>query len=241
MPRFVHLHRFMPYGAPDLLADAPARLSRAIASGSALATALFALAVLLAPAARDVERRVALPFVTIAPPPSVLEPPARPAYIVPPTVTNPRRGLIVPVEAPLPDAPVAPVESPPGAEAGTGAPSDAGPAASPSNAIVTPPDGAAPDRAVEYFDVFPEPVRRVDPEYPSIAKDAGVEGRVLVRVLVSSTGVVLQAVADPRTTVPMLEPAALEAARKWLFKPALANGHPVAVWIALPFVFRLHE
>jgi len=59
-------------------------------------------------------------------------------------------------------------------------------------------------------------------------------------VLVGRDGRVRDAVADPRHSITMLDPAALEAARQWVFKPALANGKPVAVWVAVPFSFRLH-
>ena len=35
-------------------------------------------------------------------------------------------------------------------------------------------------------------------------------------------------------SVPLLDDAAATALRRWRFTPALANGHPVRVWIALP-------
>ncbi len=38
----------------------------------------------------------------------------------------------------------------------------------------------------------------------------------------------------------MLNDAALAAARLWVFKPALVNNQPVAVWTAIPFSFGLH-
>lgn len=44
---------------------------------------------------------------------------------------------------------------------------------------------------------------------------------------------------DERHSVLMLNEAALRAARQWVFKPALANNRPVAVWVAVPFDFHL--
>ena len=41
-------------------------------------------------------------------------------------------------------------------------------------------------------------------------------------------------------SIPMLDPAALEAVRKWRFTPALANRHAVRVWVAVSVRFRLH-
>ena len=45
---------------------------------------------------------------------------------------------------------------------------------------------------------------------------------------------------DPKKNEPMLNEAALEAARQWAFTPALTNNHPVLVWVALRFRFILN-
>jgi len=37
----------------------------------------------------------------------------------------------------------------------------------------------------------------------------------------------------------LLDSAAEEAVRKWLFKPALTGGEPVAVWVGVPVKFTL--
>ena len=50
----------------------------------------------------------------------------------------------------------------------------------------------------------------------------------------------LDAVLAEKFQVPMLNEAALAAARQWVFTPGLANGRPVACWSAIPFRFRLH-
>ena len=41
-------------------------------------------------------------------------------------------------------------------------------------------------------------------------------------------------------TIPMLEAAAIAAVKQWVFKPALSNNKPVAVWVAVPVKFTLH-
>jgi TonB family protein len=38
----------------------------------------------------------------------------------------------------------------------------------------------------------------------------------------------------------MLDAAAEDAVREWVFAPALANGEPVAVWVGIPVKFSLH-
>jgi protein TonB len=77
------------------------------------------------------------------------------------------------------------------------------------------------------------------PVYPEIAREAGIEGTVTVRVLVWSDGsvrdlTVLEAVLG-------LEDAALEAAATAVFRPATQQGRPVATWTILPIEFRLHD
>lgn len=88
-------------------------------------------------------------------------------------------------------------------------------------------------------DELPGVVSRVTPEYPQFARDAGVEGTVLVWALVGLNG----RVEDTRVqrSIPMLDSAALEAVRKWRFTPALANLHPVRVWVAVSVRFRLYD
>jgi TonB family protein len=34
--------------------------------------------------------------------------------------------------------------------------------------------------------------------------------------------------------------AAIDAVRQWKFKPAMAKGKPVAVWVAVPVRFTVH-
>ena len=90
-----------------------------------------------------------------------------------------------------------------------------------------------------YVEEMPAVVHRVEPEYPSLAREAGVSGTVLARLLVGRDGRVLDVKVDERHGVPMLNDAVVRAARQWVFTPAYANRHPVAVWVAVPFVFRL--
>jgi protein TonB len=68
----------------------------------------------------------------------------------------------------------------------------------------------------------------------------GREGRVVVRVLVDENGRVVDAVAEQgdRSNVGF-GAAALEAARKASFRPALKEGVPARMWLELPVDFRL--
>lgn len=91
------------------------------------------------------------------------------------------------------------------------------------------------------LDEFPIPTTMVKPKYSELARKAGVEGTVVVDIRIDRDGRVLRAEVDPEFSNALLNEAALEAAKKWAFKPALVNGHPVAVWMALPFRFALRE
>jgi TonB family protein len=74
------------------------------------------------------------------------------------------------------------------------------------------------------------------PAYPTEALRERVGGLVVVRIVVSETGAVTAArVLDSSDT--RLADAALAAARKWVFSPALENGRPVAISMDAPVEF----
>ena len=235
----VTLYEFMPYGAPELLESRRRHMSRALVVTSIAALALYALTgglSLLLPDLPPRPTRVAFqpePYV-ITQPPMKVSPPAPRAPAAP--VTHPaappvpvREEIAPPSEVPAPALGRTD-------ETGTGEAPVLG-------------EGTATGPVTESLPAFgtwiyveqePRSIREVKPEYPSIARDAGVEGRVTVHVLVGKDGRVVDAVLASKVQVPMLNAAALEAARQWVFTPGYANGRPVAVWTAIPFHFRLH-
>jgi protein TonB len=77
------------------------------------------------------------------------------------------------------------------------------------------------------------------PEYPEMARRAQIEGTVLVKVLVGPDGTVKDAVVLQGVN-PLLNKAAIEAARKCKFIPGKQRNIPVKAWMALPFNFRLN-
>ena len=75
------------------------------------------------------------------------------------------------------------------------------------------------------------------PVYPEIVRDAGIDGTVMVRVLIGVDGKVKNAhVVDGSSA---LREAALESARSAVFKAALQGVHPVEVWVVIPITFQL--
>ena len=75
-------------------------------------------------------------------------------------------------------------------------------------------------------------------DYPEIARRSGIEGTVVVKVLVGVEGRVEQAVIVSKAH-PILDKEALLAARKCRFTPARQREMKVAVWVAVPYRFKL--
>ncbi len=78
------------------------------------------------------------------------------------------------------------------------------------------------------------------PKYPELARDAGIEGIVAIKVLVDETGKVIEAVVLSSDVTPAMEKAAVAAARKCKFKPAKQRTVPVKANVMIPFQFQLH-
>jgi protein TonB len=78
-------------------------------------------------------------------------------------------------------------------------------------------------------------LRKVEPSYPVIAKAARVEGNVVLKAIIDKDGTIqdLQLVSGH----PMLVPAAIEAVRKWRYRPYLLNGQPVEVETTITVIF----
>ncbi len=81
-------------------------------------------------------------------------------------------------------------------------------------------------------------IRRVSPRYPDAAREKGIDGTVIVHVLVDTEGIV----RDTRVThsIPELDEASVLAVRQWRFTPAMWRGRPVAAWLEIPVKFSLN-
>ncbi|MGH9755730.1 MAG: energy transducer TonB [Blastocatellia bacterium] len=78
-------------------------------------------------------------------------------------------------------------------------------------------------------------ITMVKPVYPPSAKQMNATGTVEVQVTISQGGLVIEATAISGHFA--LRNAAVEAARKWIFKPVIFNGAPTTVKSVLSFVF----
>jgi protein TonB len=84
----------------------------------------------------------------------------------------------------------------------------------------------------------PKLVRRVEPDYPAIAKEARIQGIVILEATTDVygrvTGIrVLRSVA-------LLDEAAIEAVRQWVYEPLVINGRPrpVTFTVTVRFVLK---
>jgi TonB family protein len=88
------------------------------------------------------------------------------------------------------------------------------------------------------YEKAPTVLKKVDPDYPKEALKDSLEGSVMVKVRVNASGRVIHARIVASDNV-IFNNAALKAARKWIFTPAILKGKPVNVWVSIPFHFSL--
>jgi protein TonB len=161
-------------------------------------------------------------------------PPPPPVAPTPPRKPTIESGVIEPVA----DAPVLAMDpmSSGATSASTGSQPNAGTAAESGIAVSIPDEPATivPWQA----DHDPALVRADKPVYPDLAVQAQVEGDVYLRLLVGVDGRVMEVTV--LRGVPMLDGAAVSAARTWVFTPAVFNGRPARVLVDVPVKFRLH-
>ncbi len=177
-------------------------------------------------------------YTDLGPPPSITQTAAAPSVAMAANAVKPSIGIPVPV----PDAEVNPEQtfatqqelsqaaSPVSEGTGTGG----GVAIQPDLKIE---DNEPPPDFVPY-EKEPTVVKKVEPKYPEIALRAGLEGNVFLKVWVTKEGKVKEAVII-KSDAEIFNQAAKDAAMQWVFTPAVMQKGPVAVWVSIPFRFRL--
>ena len=79
------------------------------------------------------------------------------------------------------------------------------------------------------------------PRYPTTAREQGLEGVVVLSVLVRHDGRVDDARVAVSSGTIVLDQAALAAVRTWLFAPATQGGRPVESIVEVPVKFALRS
>src|SRR5271169_868337 len=80
-------------------------------------------------------------------------------------------------------------------------------------------------------------VSKVEPNYPALARNARIQGIVLIKAVINQTGDVVS--LELISGHPMLAPAALDAVKQWKYRPYLLNGNAVNVETQVQVVFTL--
>lgn len=84
----------------------------------------------------------------------------------------------------------------------------------------------------------PELIKKVEPQYPEIARKARIQGVVILEAVITKEGTV-EGVKVLRALHPILDQAAVNAVRQWRYKPALLNNRPVKVYFTVTVKFTL--
>lgn len=77
--------------------------------------------------------------------------------------------------------------------------------------------------------------------YPEIAKEAGIEGTVIVQSYIDEKGIVQKGIIMKGMPGTGLDEAAMSAIKMTKFKPALQRDRAVGVWLAIPVTFKLNK
>jgi TonB family protein len=85
----------------------------------------------------------------------------------------------------------------------------------------------------------PKPVKNSAPVYPEIARVAGVEGVVILGVKTNEEGQVVDAII--LRSIPLLDQAAIDAVRQWVYEPLLVAGKAMPVVFTVTVRFQLKE
>jgi TonB family protein len=84
----------------------------------------------------------------------------------------------------------------------------------------------------------PVPIYRPEPQYAEEARQAGIQGAVLLSIVVDENGQA-HAIRVTRSLEPGLDQKAIEAVSQWRFRPGQKDGKPVPVMASVEVNFRL--
>ena len=79
------------------------------------------------------------------------------------------------------------------------------------------------------------------PVYPPMSRRLGEQGKVVLRVRVSATGLAQEVEVKQGSGFARLDTAARDAVSRWRFVPAKRGEEPVESWVAVPIQFALES
>jgi protein TonB len=90
-------------------------------------------------------------------------------------------------------------------------------------------------------DTKPKIIRQMPITYPTLAKRNGVEGRVVVRVLIGIKGKPEKMEIYKSEPEGIFDENAMKSLKYWQFRPGILNGELVPTWVAVPLTFQLDD
>lgn len=171
---------------------------------------------------------VELPNPKVEPPPKLAEPPRQPAVSRLETRAPPPQLLAVADPTPAPNAPTGVLAAPP---------------ATPQAAVAaTTPVAPAPTTAapkVELPSSDADYLHNPKPEYPSLSKRKGEQGKVVAHVLIGADGLAQRAEILQSSGFERLDQAALATVLRWRYVPGKRGGVAEPMWFNVPISFVL--
>jgi protein TonB len=104
-----------------------------------------------------------------------------------------------------------------------------------------PPPPSGPQVRFIPYDDPPVPLTKIDPVYPEIAQEAGIEGTVIIQAFIDHRGRVQETIVLKGVPNTGLDDAAADAIRRTRFRPAKQRERAVGVWISIPVHFTLRN
>lgn len=83
-------------------------------------------------------------------------------------------------------------------------------------------------------------LQRSAPEYPAVARNKGIAGTVMIKILISASGSVEDARVENASPPGVFEDSALRAVRSWRFEPAIQKGKAVTAWLSQKIRYELN-
>jgi periplasmic protein TonB len=226
----------VPIGAADLKANSQKFLRKALIISASIHLALigiYLLATLWKPKDELEYTGRVIKMQTLPAPPPLSNAPPPPVIPINQEIVKPTIGTPVPVpDAQAPEQTIMTQQELSQFNAPVGLGSGSG-----KDSLVIASNDLPSEGEFVYYEDEPVPVTHPDPVYPAFAREAQISGKVVLHVLVGKDG----RVHDVKVirSVTGLNDAAVDAVKKWVFKPALSNNKPVAVWVEVPMDFRL--
>jgi periplasmic protein TonB len=226
----------VPIGAQDLKANSRRFLRKALIVSAAIHLGLIGIYLatqLYHPPDEAAYTGRVIKMQTLPPPPPLSSAPPPPVIPVNTEIVKPTIGTPVPV----PDA-MAPEQTIMTQQeiAASLAPVGMGSGSGKDSLVIASGDDLPSEGEFVYYEDEPVPVTAPPPAYPEFARDAGITGKVTLHVLVGKDGRVKNVKVIKGVTG--LDAAAVDAVKKWVFKPALSNNKPIAVWVEVPLDFH---